>query len=341
MKITMLLVLNSSREARRGTVGFASSQFFSPPLPFFFQLLQRCFLHVCLCQLCQCHTTRGLCQSRFHSHPWLHPLGWKRRGLSLVVSTHVILGGVQKDDIFHRLLAPDPLVLLIFWMFKKKISFSVSKEQSSRMSTKNAGFNVIKPLKLNQIGLFFLTPAQESKYLSPLPREVQRQGLQPILRELLQWMGCKLTIHGRASPPCVKLWSHHILCIFITASAFWLDFVRGSLFTSPWESMGPDRIHPRTEGDVIAGSLSIIHQRSQECREIPADWKLGSVTPIYKQCVREEPKELQSCQCNLSSQKNYREDYTGYYRNAFKEQCSHQPAWVPKGEVLFNRLDIL
>lgn len=65
-------------------------------------------------------------------------------------------------------------MLLIFWMFKKKISFSVSKEQSSRMSTKNAGFNVIKPLKLNQIGLFFLTPAQESKYLSPLPREVQR-----------------------------------------------------------------------------------------------------------------------------------------------------------------------
>lgn len=54
-------------------------------------------------------------------------------------------------------------MLLIFWMFKKKIIFSVSKEESSRMSIKDVGFNAIKPLKLNQIGVFFLTPAQESK----------------------------------------------------------------------------------------------------------------------------------------------------------------------------------
>lgn len=76
-------------------------------------------------------------------------------GLSLVVHTHVFLGGVQKENIFQRLLAPKPPVLLILWMFKKKISFSVSKEQSSGMSIKNVGFNVIKSLKLNQSGLFF------------------------------------------------------------------------------------------------------------------------------------------------------------------------------------------
>lgn len=94
-------------------------------------------------------------------------------GLSLVVSTHVFLGAVQKENIFQRLLAPRPPVLLILQMFQKKMNFSISKKQSFRINIKNAGFNVIKSLKLSQnrgfggLGLvwwgFFVTPVQESK----------------------------------------------------------------------------------------------------------------------------------------------------------------------------------
>jgi len=40
------------------------------------------------------------------------------------------------------------------------------------MSTKTVGFNVIKSLKLNKGGLFFLTPVQESTEVFALPRKV-------------------------------------------------------------------------------------------------------------------------------------------------------------------------
>lgn len=63
-------------------------------------------------------------------------------GLFLVVSTHVFLGAVPKENILQRLLAPRPPVLLILWMFQKKMDFSISKEQSFRINIKNAGFHV-------------------------------------------------------------------------------------------------------------------------------------------------------------------------------------------------------
>ncbi|GAB0182338.1 mitochondrial enolase superfamily member 1 [Grus japonensis] len=59
-----------------------------------------------------------------------------------------------------------------------------------------------------------------------------------------------------------------------------------------FKSMGPDGIHPRVLkelADVMAGPLSIIYQRSWESGEVPADWKLANVIPIYKKGVREDP----------------------------------------------------
>ena len=56
--------------------------------------------------------------------------------------------------------------------------------------------------------------------------------------------------------------------------------------------MGPDRIHLRVLKelvDVTAGPLTIIYERSWEYGEIPADWKLASVTPVCKKGVREDP----------------------------------------------------
>ncbi|KAK4806855.1 hypothetical protein QYF61_012576 [Mycteria americana] len=58
------------------------------------------------------------------------------------------------------------------------------------------------------------------------------------------------------------------------------------------KSMGPDGIHPRVLkelADVTAGPLSIIYQRPGESGEVPADWKLANVIPIYKKGMREDP----------------------------------------------------
>ena len=51
------------------------------------------------------------------------------------------------------------------------------------------------------------------------------------------------------------------------------------------KSMGPDEIHPRVLrelAEVIAELLSIIYQCSLLTSEVPEDWRLARVTPIYK-----------------------------------------------------------
>ncbi|KAK4810867.1 hypothetical protein QYF61_008839 [Mycteria americana] len=68
------------------------------------------------------------------------------------------------------------------------------------------------------------------------------------------------------------------------------EIVRDQLYVH--KSMGPEGIHPRVLKelvDVMAGPLSIIYQRSWESGEVPADWKLANVTPIYKKGMREYP----------------------------------------------------
>ena len=58
------------------------------------------------------------------------------------------------------------------------------------------------------------------------------------------------------------------------------------------KSMGPDEIHPRVLrelAEVIAEPLSIIYQRSLLTGEVPEDWRLANVTPIYKKGCREDP----------------------------------------------------
>jgi len=55
--------------------------------------------------------------------------------------------------------------------------------------------------------------------------------------------------------------------------------------------MGPDVIDPRVLkelADVMAGPLSIIHQRSWESGEVPDDWKLAIVIPVYEKSVRQD-----------------------------------------------------
>ena len=55
--------------------------------------------------------------------------------------------------------------------------------------------------------------------------------------------------------------------------------------------MGPDEIHLRVLrelAEVVAELLSIIYQRSLLTGEVPEDWRLANVTPIYKKGCRED-----------------------------------------------------
>ncbi|GAB0183885.1 mitochondrial enolase superfamily member 1 [Grus japonensis] len=58
------------------------------------------------------------------------------------------------------------------------------------------------------------------------------------------------------------------------------------------KSMGPDGIHPRVLRELVeelAKPLSIICQQSWLTGEVPDDWRLANVTPIYKKGWKENP----------------------------------------------------
>ena len=55
--------------------------------------------------------------------------------------------------------------------------------------------------------------------------------------------------------------------------------------------MGPDGVHPRILREPVeelAKLLSIIYQQSWSTGEVPDDWRLANVSPIYKKCQRED-----------------------------------------------------
>ncbi|KAJ7400015.1 RNA-directed DNA polymerase from mobile element jockey [Pitangus sulphuratus] len=70
----------------------------------------------------------------------------------------------------------------------------------------------------------------------------------------------------------------------------------------PYKSMGPDGIHHRILqelADVIAKPLSIF-EWSWESGEIPADWNLVNIAPVFKKGKQEEQETrglLVSLQC--------------------------------------------
>ncbi|KFQ20116.1 hypothetical protein N332_03632, partial [Mesitornis unicolor] len=58
------------------------------------------------------------------------------------------------------------------------------------------------------------------------------------------------------------------------------------------KSMGPDGIHPRflrERAEDPTKPLSIIYQQSWLTGEVPVDWRLANVTPIYKRGWKEDP----------------------------------------------------
>ncbi|KAK4807047.1 hypothetical protein QYF61_018388 [Mycteria americana] len=58
------------------------------------------------------------------------------------------------------------------------------------------------------------------------------------------------------------------------------------------KSMGPDEIHPRVLRklvEVLTKPLSILYQQSWLTWEVPVDWRLANVTPIFKTGRKEDP----------------------------------------------------
>ncbi|KFV94379.1 hypothetical protein N327_12176, partial [Fulmarus glacialis] len=56
-------------------------------------------------------------------------------------------------------------------------------------------------------------------------------------------------------------------------------------------SMGPDGIYPRVLrqlAEMLTKTLSIMYQQSWLTGEVPVDWRLASVTPIYKKGQKED-----------------------------------------------------
>ena len=57
------------------------------------------------------------------------------------------------------------------------------------------------------------------------------------------------------------------------------------------KSMGPDGMHPcvlRELAEVVAELLSIISERSWRMREVPEDWRIASVTLVFKKGNKED-----------------------------------------------------
>jgi len=107
--------------------------------------------------------------------------------------------------------------------------------------------------------------------------------------------------------------------------------------------MAPDEIHPsvlKDLADVLAGSLSIISQRSWESGEVPDDWKLVSVIPVYKKGRREDPGNYRPLSPTSVPGKIMEEIVLGTAERHLKNNAiiGHHQHWFTKGKSCLTNL---
>jgi len=110
--------------------------------------------------------------------------------------------------------------------------------------------------------------------------------------------------------------------------------------------MGPDGIHPRVLRELaeeLAKPLSITYQQSRLTGEVPDDWSIVSVTPIYKKGRKEDPGNYRPV--SLTSVLGKITEW--FILSALTQACEGQPgdqtqpAWVHERQVLLDQPDLL
>ena len=110
------------------------------------------------------------------------------------------------------------------------------------------------------------------------------------------------------------------------------------------KSMGPDGSHTRVlreQAEELIKTLSIISQQSCLTGEVPDDWRITSVTPIYKNGWKEDlgnyrPVSLTSVPGKILERFIW-SVLTGHVKNNYQAQ----PAWVHESQLLPGQPDLL
>ena len=125
-----------------------------------------------------------------------------------------------------------------------------------------------------------------------------------------------------------------------------LQVFKISLYSSArTQSIGLDGIHPRVLRELaeeLAKPLSIIYQQSYLTGEVPEDWRIASVTPIYKKGQKEDPANHRPVSLTGAGQ-----DYGAIHLECAYWPCSGQPGdqaqppGVHERQVLLDQPDLL
>ncbi|GAB0203928.1 mitochondrial enolase superfamily member 1 [Grus japonensis] len=107
------------------------------------------------------------------------------------------------------------------------------------------------------------------------------------------------------------------------------------------KSMGLDGIHLkilRELAEELAKPLSIIYQQSWLTGEVPDDWRLANVTPIYKKGQKEDLGNYRPVSLTLVPGKIMECAHQG---GAGQPGDQAQPTWIHERQVLLDQPDLL
>ena len=93
---------------------------------------------------------------------------------------------------------------------------------------------------------------------------------------------------------------------------------------------------------VLAKLLSIIYQQSWLTGEVPTDWKLASITPIYKKGQKEDPGNYRPVSLTLVPRKLMEQLILSTIIQHMRDNQMISPsAWVYERQVLLDKPDLL